>query len=209
MPIHAIGGPKAGANQAMGLFAFLFDRAERGVEKDEVAELIWPDTSLTAADAAFHRTLLGLRGALRSGTFGDPILHRAGRYVLAPGLVSWSDLMEIELLLERSAQSTEPSVQWSALEACRALNRADYMDDCPFFGESAFVEGTRELLRSVRRAVLVQLAELYDDAGHHALAAMRRAEAMPVALESAARPAPASLLLSPHQHRRGGLQPAI
>ena len=58
------GGEKAGTRQAQGLFAFLFDRGERGVAKDEVLDLIWPDTEVERADLAFHRTLGGLRHTL-------------------------------------------------------------------------------------------------------------------------------------------------
>ena len=51
------------------------------------------------------------------------------------------------------------------------------MDDCPFFGTSVFVEARRAMLRAVRHAVLVELSELYASLGHHALGAIRAAEA--------------------------------
>jgi two-component SAPR family response regulator len=181
MPIHSLGGPKAGANQALGLFAFLFDRGQQGVEKDEALELIWPDASLTVADTAFHRTLLGLRGSLRAGGFGDAVEFRNGRYVLASGLVSWSDTWELERLVNSSASTTDVRARIELLEACRQLNRADYMDDCPFFGTSVFVEARRAMLRAVRGAVLVELAELYASLGHHAVGTIRAAEAEAVA----------------------------
>lgn len=184
--IHALGGPKAGANQALGLFAFLFDRADRGVDKDEAVELIWPDVSLTVADTAFHRTMLGIRGSLRTGGLGDAVDYRGGRYVLSPGLISWSDVAELEQLLEESASTLDASRRIKLLEACRQLNRADYMDDCPFFGTSVYVEPRRALCRAVREAVLVELADVYEAAGHRALAALRRAEAAAVQAEGAA-----------------------
>ncbi len=56
------GGEKAGTRQAEAVFAFLYDRGEHGVAKDEFVELIWPDVDLERADLAFHRTLGGLRG---------------------------------------------------------------------------------------------------------------------------------------------------
>jgi two-component SAPR family response regulator len=177
LPIHSLGGPKAGANQALGLFAFLFDRGRHGVEKDEALELIWPDASLTVADTAFHRTLLGLRGSLRAGGFGDAVELRNGRYVLASGLVSWSDSWELERKVDASATASDTRSRIELLEACRQLNRADYMDDCPFFGSSVFVEARRSMLRAVRHAVLVELAELYASSGHHALGSIRAAEA--------------------------------
>ena len=176
-PIQSLGGPKAGTNQATGLFAFLFDRGAQGIEKDEAVEVIWPDSSLTVADTAFHRTLLGLRGSLRAGGFGDAVEFRNGRYVLASGLVSWSDTWELESLIDASATTTDVRDRIQLLESCRQLNRADYMDDCPFFGTSVYVEARRSLLRAVRQAVLVELAELYASSGHHALGTIRRAEA--------------------------------
>lgn len=177
LPIHSLGGPKAGAKQALGLFAFLFDRGPQGIEKDEAVELIWPDASISVADTAFHRTLLGLRGSLRAGGMGDAVEFRNGRYVLASGLVSWSDVWELERLLDGSASTADVRARIELLEACRQLNRADYMDDCPFFGTSVFVEARRSLLRAVRQAVLTELAGLYDSAGHRALGIIRRAEA--------------------------------
>src|SRR5947209_2299806 len=64
IPICQLGGPKAGNRQAAGLFAFLFDRAERGATKDEIIDVIWPDVPIECADTAFHRTLGGLRRTL-------------------------------------------------------------------------------------------------------------------------------------------------
>lgn len=176
-PIESLGGPKAGTNQALGLFAFLFDRGPQGVEKDEAVDVIWPEASLTVADTSFHRTLLGLRGSLRAGGFGDAVEFRNGRYVLASGLISWSDTWELEGLIDASASTADLRARIELLEACRQLNRADYMDDCPFFGTSVYVEARRSLLRAVRQAVLVELAELYTSSGHHALGTIRRAEA--------------------------------
>ncbi|HSI99713.1 MAG TPA: hypothetical protein VLA59_04950 [Patescibacteria group bacterium] len=178
LPLHSLGGAKAGANQALALFAFLFDRGPQGVDKDEAVETIWPDASLTMADTAFHRTLLGLRGSLRSGGFGDAAVEfRNGRYVLASGLVSWADTWELERLINASAATSDPQARIELLEQCRQLNQADYMDDCPFFGTSVYVEGRRSMLRAVRQAVLTELAGLYRAAGHLALGAIRSAEA--------------------------------
>jgi two-component SAPR family response regulator len=177
MPIESLGGPKAGTNQALALFAFLFDRGPQGFEKDEAVEVIWPDATLTMADTAFHRTLLGLRGSLRAGGFGEAIDFRNGRYVLASGLISWSDTWELEGLIDASASTSDTRQRIELLEACRQLNRADYMDDCPFFGTSFYVEARRTMLRAVRHAVLIELAELYGSLGHHALGTIRSAEA--------------------------------
>jgi two-component SAPR family response regulator len=178
LTIQSLGGPKAGANQALGLFAFLFDRGPRGIDKDEAIEIIWPDAPLDVADTAFHRTMLGLRGTLQAGGMGGAaVAYLGGRYVLESGLISWSDVSELEQSIEASAMTPDQRTRAELLEACRQMNRADYMDDCPFFGTSVQVESSRALLRTVRHAVLVELAQLYASEGHLALSAMRRAEA--------------------------------
>jgi len=176
MPLSTVGGPKAGANQALGLFAFLFDRETRGMDKDEAIELIWPESPLPVADTAFHRTMLGLRRTLGRDGHPDVVEYRAGRYFLAEGVVESSDLADLEDLLDASGAEEDPQRRISLLERCRSLNRGAYMDDCPFYGTSVFVEVRRSLVRSVMSAVLLELGDLYQAAGHSALAAMRRAE---------------------------------
>ncbi len=89
------GGDKAGSRQAQGMFAFLYDRGEHGVAKDEVLELIWPDVDLERADLAFHRTMGGLRSTLdpdhRKGD-GSAVRFAHDRYRLADPVVAWSDV---------------------------------------------------------------------------------------------------------------------
>ena len=184
LTIHSLGGPKAGANQALGLFGFLFDRGRHGIDKDDAIEMVWPDMPMDQADTAFHRTILGLRGTLRAGGFDDSIQLVNGRYVLASGLVSWSDIWEVERLVDRSAATRNLRRRIELLEDCRRLNAADYMDDCPFFGTSAFAEPRRRMLRDVRHAVLLELAGIYAASGHGALAAIRRSEARDIAADA-------------------------
>ena len=176
MPLSTVGGPKAGANQALGLFAFLFDRETRGMDKDEAIELIWPESPLPVADTAFHRTMLGLRRTLGRDGHPDVVEYRAGRYFLAEGVVESSDLADLEDLLEASGSESDPVARIALLERCRSLNRGAYMDDCPFYGTSVFVEVRRSLVQSVMTAVLFELGDLYETTGHPALAALRRGE---------------------------------
>ncbi len=53
----------------------------------------------------------------------------------------------------------------AALDAARALYRGDYFDDCPFYGDSEYVEERRDLLRRRYVDVLVALAERYERRG--------------------------------------------
>jgi two-component SAPR family response regulator len=180
-PVRQWGGAKAGSRQAEAIFAFLFDRGERGAAKDEIIETIWPDVELERADTAFHRTMLGLRSMLAPGRdrrAEGPITFGNDRYRLAPDVVTWSDVAEFERLLNatRTAESIEDRVR--LLEAARALYRSDLLDDCPFYGDSVHVEERREELRERVADLLIELSDRYAEDGDRAAAAdaLRRAQ---------------------------------
>jgi DNA-binding SARP family transcriptional activator len=176
------GGAKAGSRQAEAIFAFLFDRGERGAAKDEIVELIWPDIDLERADTAFHRTMLGLRSALAPGRSRaqGPIGFVNDRYRLAPDLVTWSDVGEFERLLAMARADISAAERLRLLEAARGLYRAELLDDCPFYGDSVHVEDRREELRERYVDLLVDIGKLYADRGDRSASAdaMRRAKAV-------------------------------
>jgi DNA-binding SARP family transcriptional activator len=180
--IQRWGGEKAGTRQAQGLFAFLFDRGERGVGKDEALELIWPDTDLERADLAFHRTLGGLRHTLDpDGRSARRVIRFYNdRYRLDPALIDWSDVSAFLARLDEARASTDRAETLRLLEAARTLYRGEYLDDCPFYGDSAHVEDRREALRGRCVDLLLTLGEGYEQAGDRvsAAAAYRDALAM-------------------------------
>ena len=173
-PVRRWGGEKAGSRQAQAIFAVLFDRGDRGVSKDEILELVWPDVDLDRADVAFHRTMLGLRSILQPGrrTRGSagPIAFHNDRYRLDPSVVAWSDIGEFDRLLTDAAKGT-PAEALRALEQARSLYRGDYLDDCPFYGDSAQVEERRTDLRQRYVDLLVELGERYGQRGDRTAAA--------------------------------------
>jgi DNA-binding SARP family transcriptional activator len=171
--IERWGGEKAGTRQAEALFAFLFDRGERGVAKDEAIELIWPDTDFDRADLAFHRTLGGLRHTLESNGRGGRQLIRFynDRYRLDPGLIDWSDASTFLARLEQAHATTDRTEAMRMLEGARALYRGEYLDDCPFYGDSSHVEDRRQALRGRYVDLLLTLGQTYEAAGDRASAA--------------------------------------
>jgi hypothetical protein len=194
-PMRQWGGAKAGSRQAEAMFAFLFDRGERGASKDEILELVWPDVDLDRADVAFHRTLLGLRSVLEPDRRGSRregvITFHNDRYRLDPSAVAWSDVAEFERLM---TTSDAPEGGLRALELARALYRGEYLDDCPYYGDSADVEDRRQALRARYVDLLVELGERYAARGDRTAAAacFRDAQAvagedMPPLTEAAAR----------------------
>jgi DNA-binding SARP family transcriptional activator len=169
------GGAKAGTRQAEAVFAFLFDRNERGAAKDEIIELIWPDVDLERADLAFHRTLGGLRTTLepgrRGGDRGGAITFHNDRYRLDPSLVEWSDVGAFDEEMAAASAATDQDQALRHLERARALYRGDFLDDCPFYGDSAQVEERRELLRGRCVDLLLALGERYERRGDRPAAA--------------------------------------
>ncbi len=180
--IERWGGEKAGSRQAQALFAFLFDRGERGVAKDEALELIWPDTDLERADLAFHRTLGGLRHTLDPNGRGGRQMIRFynDRYRLDPGVVDWSDVSAYLTRLDQARSTSDRTEARRLLESARGLYRGDYLDDCPFYGDSAHVEDRRQALRGRCVDLLLTLGEAYESSGDRvsAAAAYRDALAM-------------------------------
>jgi DNA-binding SARP family transcriptional activator len=175
IPLRQWGGAKAGTRHAEAVFAFIFDRGERGASKDELIELIWPDVDLKRADLAFHRTLGGLRTTLEPGRAGgdrgDAITFRNDRYRLDASLVEWSDVRAFEDEMTAASATPNEDTALLHLERARALYRGDYLDDCPFFGDSAAAEERRELLRGRYVDLLLALGERYEHRGDRPAAA--------------------------------------
>ena len=190
--IERWGGEKAGTRQAQGLFAFLFDRGEHGVSKDEALDLIWPDTEVERADLAFHRTLGGLRHVLEGGGWDHGgIRFHNDRYRLDPAIVGWSDVAEFTGGIDKP-EASSPQARLAQLEATRALYRGEYLDDCPFYGDSAHVERRRASLRARFVDLLVTLGEGYEALGARPSAAATYRDALAVATDGCA-PAEAGL----------------
>jgi hypothetical protein len=191
------GGAKAGTRQAEAVFAFLFDRGERGASKDEIVELIWPDVDLERADLAFHRTLGGLRTTLeparRGGNRGTAITFHNDRYRLDSALIAWSDVTAFEDEMAAATGSADEELATRHLERARSLYRGDYLDDCPFYGDSAQVEERRELVRGRFVDLLLALGERYEARGDRPAAASCLRQARQVNGES---PGPADEALN-------------
>jgi hypothetical protein len=179
--IRQWGGEKAGTRQAEALFAFLFDRGERGVTKDEAVELIWPDVDLDRADLAFHRTLGGLRRTLEPGRGqrqgSKAIGFSNDRYRLDPSVVAWSDVATFEQRLTDASAATDHAAALAALTEARSLYRGEYLDDCPFYGDGAHVEDRRELLRARYVDLLLAIGGFHEQRGDRPAAAAAFREA--------------------------------
>jgi predicted ATPase/DNA-binding SARP family transcriptional activator len=178
-PIRRWGGDKAGSRQAQAIFSFLVDRGEAGITKDEAVELLWPDLPIKRGDLAFHRTLGGLRSVLEEGRPGNAITYDGGRYRLATDIVAWSDIAAFEQLLDR-AGGLDGRESIGLLEEARGLYRGPLFDDCPFYGDSAFVEERRAYLRGRFEDLLLDLGDRYATLAEAATAAARYRHALAI-----------------------------
>ena len=144
--------------------------------------MIWPDVDLDKADLAFHRTLGGLRRTLepdfKRGGEATAIIYRNDRYRLDPALVGWSDTAAFRERLAAARAAPDPAAAIAALEEARALYRGDYLDDCPFYGDSEYVEERRTLWRGRYVDVLLALGERYEAQRDAAAAAACYREAL-------------------------------
>jgi DNA-binding SARP family transcriptional activator len=170
--IERWGGDKAGTYQAEALFAFLFDRRGRGLTKDEAAEVVWPDLDLEKADMAFHRTISALRRTLepglRRGNESSMVTYHHERYWLNPAAIGWCDAEAFAAGIERGytlARQNEIEAARASFAQALGLYRGEYLDDCPFFGDSAYVEPHRNELREQYRDTLLTLGNLYEQLG--------------------------------------------
>ena len=87
------------------------------------------------------------------------------RYRLDPTVVGWSDLDAFDAALGRAIDATVPTDRLAALEEARGLYRGDYLDDCPYYGDSADVEDRRARIRARYADALGMLVETYTAAG--------------------------------------------
>ena len=76
-----------------------------------------------------------------------------------------------EEAMAAASAAPDPDDALQHLERARSLYRGDYLDDCPFYGDSAQVEERRELLRGRYVDLLLALGERYEARGDRPAAA--------------------------------------
>lgn len=80
--------------KAQELFAYLFHLQGKGVSKDVLIELLWPEAGSKNAIALFHTTLYSIRQVFSQEGLEDLIAYEKKRYSLKMQLVD-SDLAEL------------------------------------------------------------------------------------------------------------------
>jgi two-component SAPR family response regulator len=96
--------------------------------------------------------------------------------------VAWSDVEHFDALLTGMGELSRDEAT-ARLEQARALYRGEYLDDCPFYGDSVQVEERREELRRRYLDLLNELGERYDERGDRSAAAAVRRHAETLAAD--------------------------
>lgn len=99
--------------KARELFAYLFHLQGRNVSREDIIELLWPDTASKSAIALFHTTLYSIRQPFMQEGLEDIISYEKKKYSLNMQLVD-SDLQELSSYLKNKnlwAQKPEQIMQ--------------------------------------------------------------------------------------------------
>ena len=161
--------------------AFLISERRRPVARDELADVLWPGTTLPERyEVGLSAIVSKLRAALsRLGLGRDALMAADGCYQLALPARSWVDIeaaiegvhmSEGALLARRHADAYGPAVVAAAI-----LRR-------PFLAgfEGSWIEARRQALRAAHLRALDCLAEVHEWNGEHALALRAAQEAVDV-----------------------------
>ena len=84
--------------------------------------------------------------------------------------MDWSDVAAFLARLDQARAAADRAENLRLLEEAHALYRGEYLDDCPFYGDSVHAEERRASLRAKFVDLLVALGEGYEATGDRASA---------------------------------------
>ena len=112
--------------KAQELFAYLFHLQGKGVSKDVLIELLWPDAGAKNAIALFHTTLYSIRQVFSQEGLEDLIAYEKKKYSLKMQLVD-SDLEELTSYFKDSKACEEEPEQIIRLYPGRYMGNSGYI----------------------------------------------------------------------------------
>ena len=165
LKIHALGLPRVEMDgtavqwttaQSRDLFFCLLQH-RRGLRKEEVGALFWPDHSPHRLDSIFRSTLYRLRRSL----FRDSIVFEEGLYRFNRECTYWLDAEAFDAAVDRAGSIADRGKRIASLEEALALYQGDYLEG--IYADWCTLE--RERLREQYLAALGALAGLCADQG--------------------------------------------
>lgn len=112
--------------KAQELFAYLFHLQGKGVSKDVLIELLWPDAGAKNAIALFHTTLYSIRQVFSQEGLEDLIAYEKKKYSLKMQLVD-SDLEELTSYFKDSKACEEEPERIIQLYPGRYMGNSGYL----------------------------------------------------------------------------------
>jgi len=112
--------------KAQELFAYLFHLQGKGVSKDVLIELLWPDAGAKNAIALFHTTLYSIRQVFSQEGLEDLIAYEKKKYSLKMQLVN-SDLEELTSYFKDSKACEENPERIMQLYPGRYMGSSGYL----------------------------------------------------------------------------------
>jgi DNA-binding SARP family transcriptional activator len=167
-----------GRKSALALLSILITWRDQWLQREQISELLWPESDPATAESQFKVALNALTTSLEPARLpraGSRYIERRGTaYRLntaAPGIQL--DVLRFERLLDRAA-SAEPGADADLYRQALELYQGDYLADCLY---SDWAGPARERLRTQYLGAAGRLAELALEAGASA-EARRWAEAV-------------------------------
>ncbi len=154
-------GDRAGA-----VLRFLAAQPERGIHKEQLAAVFWPDADDRAARRSLHQVIYNLRRRLTEIGAEAELRFHNNRYVLG-GPRRWRDVDEVDRLmaLARSARDRGDADEFvDAYEQAEGLLRGDYLHEHPY---AEWADAARQHYRQVRLEVVDVLLNEYQDRGQY------------------------------------------
>jgi predicted ATPase/DNA-binding SARP family transcriptional activator len=142
------------------------------LHREQVMDLLWPDSGRRAASNNLRQTLHAVRRILNPAVGSRYLASEDESLVLCPEGDLWVDVEAFEEAAQRARRSRDPAAYRAAIE----LYAGELLPEDRY---EEWTEARREELRQLHLALLVQLAELYEERGEYepAIEALRKATA--------------------------------
>jgi predicted ATPase/DNA-binding SARP family transcriptional activator len=168
--------------KAAALVKLLALAPDHRMHREQVMDLLWPDSAKRAASNNLRQVVYGARKVLdpSSGSREGYLSLRDEQLILCPDGQLWVDVEAFVETAAISRRSREPATYRSAIE----LYAGELLPEDRYEG---WAEGRREELRQLYLALVIELAGLYEGREEHALAieVLRKATSEEPTLEEA------------------------
>lgn len=128
--------------KAQELFAYLMHYRHKPVHKEEILELLWPDTLPEKASALLHTTIYQIRRALQAHGINLSIRYKDEGYVVEAGELLF-DVEEWEKGIRYAPPISQETLKQH--KDLLALYRGDYLKELPYI----WIEAEQERLRTI------------------------------------------------------------